>query len=210
MWITEISVVHLAAVHCLLPVCVYQRDESIRSLCHHHPSFPSASPQKKQKKTVNTQPPPVWDRDPSPQCPLGDEVLLMFLCPSHIPCCFLAERRRSRRTSSGERVWPDPGHLLRGGSPKHSAGEVQLTVGHLFSTVVSCLHANRVGWCQNGTVKNVNMLYIECDKAAVTLVKSMGLRWKLILTNDFTGLIRNMEICIFTFLYQNTLSLLDF
>lgn len=33
----------LLRVHCRLPVSVYQRDGSIRSLCHHHSSFPSAA-----------------------------------------------------------------------------------------------------------------------------------------------------------------------
>lgn len=128
----------LLGVQHLLPVSLYQWDKSIHSLRHHHSSFPSA-PSPNCKHSLYSCP-RLWSLTPVsygswsptdvsvPRSPLG---------------CFLAEWRHSLRVSSGDRVRPDPGHLLEESlAHQHSSGKTHMAVGHLLSKLVSCLHVN--------------------------------------------------------------------
>lgn len=147
----------LLRVQCLLPVSLHQWDKNIRSLCHHHSSFPSApSPNCKHSLTSCLR---LWSLTP---VSYGSWSPTDVSVPQSPPGCFLAEWRRSLRVSSGDRGWPDPGHLLGESlALQHSTEKTQLSVGLLFSTLVSCLHVSRVGQRQNGTVEKINIPHIK-------------------------------------------------
>lgn len=123
---------------------LHQWDKSICSLCHHHSSFPSApSPNCKHSLTSCLR---LWSLTPVSYVRWSPTDVSVAQSP---PGCFLAEWRRSLRVSSGDRAWPDPGHLLGESlALQHSTEKTQLSVGHLFSTLVNMQTA-----CQPGRTK---------------------------------------------------------
>lgn len=88
----------LVGVQCLVPVSSHPRDESVRSPCRHHSSFPLAP----SPKTLNAPSPPVWG------CDLPTPVSYRSRNPAHVsapqslPGCF-----RSREALP-ELTEPDP------------------------------------------------------------------------------------------------------
>ena len=151
----------LLLVECLLPVSLHQGDENIPPLRHNHSSFPSAPfPNCKHSLTRCLR---LW---PLTWVAYGSCSPTDVSVPQSPPGCFLAEWRRSRRVSSGDRARPDPGHTLGDKSLTNTllgnlSWRLVIYSAHLLAVSCGQSVSCNVEQRQKGIVKKVNYIKLS-------------------------------------------------